>query len=390
VRKAWTRFTAAEKDLFISAVSLGMKRGFHHRFVELHMETASEYEAHGCLFFFWHRAMLLGYENMLRSLDPAYKCVTMPFWDYATVASNFIAGSCSNMLDCSPILQDYGGSARSPGGIQHTINGGSIFSDSCVRSKLTENFCQSETAFKTNTCYKCIPRSVWSQKYFPPEVDVTSIFNQIMGTAAPTLAGCNQGLQYGAHNNIHATLMSAMGIFASPADPIFYAHHATVDALHSIYHKCTVGGATVAPNDPKVWSRCTNSRGREILTTDTITMNIGESGTTPISVWSTSPANVLAPFFAKMPNTYPAYADTKKLPGDLSYSYDFTGTMFSNMWNDCKAFSASKKTFLEAAADPVAIEANWYQSAHALASKYFDTPQNQNAQVEMMLCVYYN
>ncbi|RHY30507.1 hypothetical protein DYB32_004261 [Aphanomyces invadans] len=92
LRKPWSMLTATERARHIAAVGDAMSAGYHHRFVEMHTEPQSECEAHGCMFIYWHRKFLLGYENMLRSLKPEYACLTLPYWDYATLSSSFVSG----------------------------------------------------------------------------------------------------------------------------------------------------------------------------------------------------------------------------------------------------------------------------------------------------------
>ncbi|KAG6948281.1 hypothetical protein JG687_00015575 [Phytophthora cactorum] len=68
VRRSWDTYTATEKSLYLEAVGIAMDKGLHQKFVQVHTEYMSEKEAHGnCMFIYWHRILLLGYENMLRN-----------------------------------------------------------------------------------------------------------------------------------------------------------------------------------------------------------------------------------------------------------------------------------------------------------------------------------
>ncbi|KDO17665.1 hypothetical protein SPRG_16939 [Saprolegnia parasitica CBS 223.65] len=384
VRRAWSQYSRIEKDTYISAVALAMQKGLHHRFMEVHMEPSSEREAHSCLFFYWHRAYLLAYENMLRSLGPQYSGITLPFWDYATIGANFIAGSCKNMLSCGSLLQDFGGSLpRGPAGIMtYKVNGEVIQSDNCIKSNLTSGFCQSTSAFINKSCLGCMPRNDWSRVAVPPDVNVLSVYNNILGTVAPTLAGVTSGVQYGTHNMVHAVLNAVMGTFASPADPVFYAHHAMADALHTIYYNCVVASKPPINKgaDARTWSSCRNLMGR------------GNSGTQPASVWLSS--HPLNPYFAGIPKLYTGYTDTTKI-GANSYTYNFTGTMLDKINKQCTQFQPSVTSFLyqpnEApTSTEVSTEISWLQDATRLAAQFYTDPKDVNLQVQMMLCVYYN
>ncbi|KDO22239.1 hypothetical protein SPRG_12325 [Saprolegnia parasitica CBS 223.65] len=396
IRRAWSQYCQADKDLYIKAVSLGMKRGYHHRFVEIHIEPASNSEAHEGFFFYWHRAYLLAYENMLRSLGPQFACITLPYWDYASLGANFISGECTDMLNCGPLLKDFGGSLpqAAKGPYTLTVNGQVFQADNCVVSPLTRNFCQNSTAFNSNKCFNCMPRNDWSKAAVPPDVNALSIYNNVLGDVPPNLDGVTSGVQWGTHNMVHAVLDSTMGTFASPSDPVFYAHHATTDALHAIYYNCVVGG--VPPKNPydddRTWTTTRNFAGKTIVPSDLITMKVGEAGTVPASIW-TATSNPIYPFFQGIPQTYLPYADTTKL-GAYSYKYNFTGTMLEGMNKQCTAFKPAGAVLLTTdGGRPSAAatkESMWLRDATILASNYYTEDSDITHQVQMMLCVYYN
>nr|AIG56366.1 secreted protein [Achlya hypogyna] len=380
VRRAWSQYSKADKDTYINAVALAMQKGYHQRFVEMHMDPPSEREAHGCLFFYWHRAFLLGYENMLRSLGNQYACVTIPYWDYATLGAKFIAGSCNNMLSCSTLLQDFGGSLpRGRSTQSRSVNGASFQTDNCVVSPMTQNFCQDTKSWTDKKCYNCMPRNDWSKVAVPPDVNIVNVFNNIMGNVKPTLAGVTAGVQ------------------------------AIVDAMHSIYYNCIVRRNPPANpgNDLRTWTTCRNSKGTSIDPKDIITMRVGAPAT---SIW-TATSNPIYPFFQGLPRTYPAYADTSNL-GSNSYTYDFTGTALDGMNNLCLSFKPPRaflqeSSLIEDRLNPkkasvynpdtsssnqscIATESNWITEATALAAKVYSEPSDINNQVQMMLCVFYN
>ncbi|OQS00811.1 hypothetical protein THRCLA_05855 [Thraustotheca clavata] len=400
IRRPWSQLSQTDKNLYIKAVALGMQKGYHQRFVEIHMEPASNWEAHDVFFFYWHRAFLLGYENMLRSLGNEFACITIPYWDYAALGAKFISGSCSNMLTCGPLLQDFGGSTpRGAKALSMTVNGAAFQTDNCVSSSMTQNFCQSTSAFNTGKCLKCMPRNDWSKVQVPPDVNVLNVFNNIMGNVPATLDGVTEGIQYGTHNMVHAVLDSVMGTFASPGDPVFYSHHAAVDAFHAIYYKCIVASNPPSnkAKDARTWSQGRNYVGRTITATDKMTMKVGETGTTATSIW-TAKSNPIYPFFQNLPQTYLAYSDITKLDA-FSYSYDFLGTMLSAMNTQCTSFKPGTSMFLsddgvvttpQTTIDAVSQEIQWLAEATELASKFYTEDSDINYQVQIMLCVYYN
>ena len=81
-------------------------------------------------FYAWHRKFLLEFENMLRSLDPKFECITIPYWDWAqeykvcaamnggssegsaeddSLVRGHGSDSCNSYMDVSHILKDFGG-----------------------------------------------------------------------------------------------------------------------------------------------------------------------------------------------------------------------------------------------------------------------------------------
>ncbi|KAF0692140.1 hypothetical protein As57867_016690, partial [Aphanomyces stellatus] len=72
----------------------------------------SNMEVHGtCVSVLWHRKFLVGYENMLRSMDPvANKCLTLPYFNYVQQNLDYINGKCTNMESCAAQMRDFGGS----------------------------------------------------------------------------------------------------------------------------------------------------------------------------------------------------------------------------------------------------------------------------------------
>lgn len=181
VRKSWDAFDQAEKDLFLNALSLAMQKGYQQKFVQLHVEWFSEKEAHqNCMFMYWHRLYLLGYENMLRSLGPQFICVTLPMWDHLAATARVVNGKiCSNMEACAPIISDFGGSA---GGITRSLKIENITVDaangaSCVGNGVLSNFCGNRT--QSYECAQCVIRGPAYRAVYPGDALFGSVFNQV-------------------------------------------------------------------------------------------------------------------------------------------------------------------------------------------------------------------
>ncbi|OQR96896.1 hypothetical protein THRCLA_07141 [Thraustotheca clavata] len=334
VRRPWGSLTTDEQQLYVNAVALAMQKGYHHKFVEVHDEVEGVYEAHSCTFFYWHRKFLLAYETMLRSLGDQYSCITIPYWDYATLSDGFQANTCTDFASCASSLHEAFGGSKAGKGINATINGDPITADSCVSNFPLNNFCESSKAYDTNTCMKCLPRNDWSTSVVPAELNAQSIANQILGSKS--VNDCNDGVQLGSHNMLHFNLGGAMASFESPADPVFYIHHSTVDLMHRIFYKCNVGRPLAdvelanpdvyIANNERLWPTCPRwwSDNTNIKPSDTVTFKVGQFDAA-LTI-TDDPSSPLYPFFKGLPNQYYQYIDADAL-GNFSYSYVYAGRL---------------------------------------------------------------
>lgn len=201
IRRSWDIMSTQEKALYLRAIELSMDNGLYIKFVEIHTEQMTTAEAHGtCMFIFWHRAFLLGFENMLRSLGSEFACVTIPFWNYVDHNALFLRGACSSMEDCSPILRDLGGSRVGP---TRTVDiNGTPIQGTCVSAQPANHFCES-SGLRGNQCARCIPRGDWASTPFPPTTSVSSLLRQLFTTQ--TIAAVATNIEQGIHSKLFAS-----------------------------------------------------------------------------------------------------------------------------------------------------------------------------------------
>ncbi|KAG6959440.1 hypothetical protein JG687_00008776 [Phytophthora cactorum] len=399
IRKPWELLLPAEKELYLRAIAMSMDDGYYIKFVEIHTEQMTTVEAHNtCMFVYWHRLLLLGFENMLRSYGGEFSCITVPYWNYVDDNQRYLLGGCRSMEECSLLLRDFGGSLN---GFSRsvTINGSPI-GGTCVVTPPLDHFCEA-THLRGGNCARCVPRGDWLSSPFPPTTTVSSLARQLFAT--PTIAGVVANLELGIHNTVHSALGGAMGVLEAPADPIFFSHHATIDLLHSIYYKCVVGNTVPIPLEQKL----SDPRSNVLLRT-------GEEGTNPTSVFSQF--NMLDPFFADLPSSYLSFSDIRDL-GVFSYNYEMTG-LLAEMFTTCpgagfgpgvpfRQLESSNNTtkekhkFVEAVIVPSNKTAdNWFSEALAAASNSSSVESvmedaSQGAldaieDVEKMTCVFYD
>ncbi|CAK4079411.1 unnamed protein product [Aphanomyces euteiches] len=355
VRKAWSMLSSSEKSLFQAALDASMAAGYYHHFFEMHTEATSSAEAHGCMFFYWHRKFLLGFENMLRSLSPSYACVTIPYWDYATLASNYVSNSCASIYSCaSDMINNLGGNGDPWSGGRTTwsaINGQFISASRCVQQYPLNRFCQSHTAFINRQCMGCVPRDDLRQWGVPSESNIVGVFNQILGGSSfatgKTFQEVTNNVQLGCHNAMHARMHGSMMTFNSPADLIFFLHHAQMDLMHTIYFKCIVADTTPGKvpvltdaqkrfaSDYRLWTNCSRVWTNSVIRpTDPVRMFYSESGQPSKNI--SDPTGPLYKFFASLPDSYYQYADSDDIKNG-SYRYQYTGFLAS-MLTRCKKF----------------------------------------------------
>ncbi|RLN49879.1 hypothetical protein BBJ28_00002006 [Nothophytophthora sp. Chile5] len=344
VRMSWDAYTDAERQLYFCALAKAMDAGFHQKFVQLHKETLSEAEAHRtCVFIYWHRMFLLGYENMLRSLGPEYSCITLPYWDHLSATARMASGDCSSIEECAPIVGDFGGTSRgfvkdlTIYDVTIPTSAGSDSADVhslCVNQGPLAHFCGNNTQ-----CAHCVTRGRGaSRKVYPTEAYFGSVYRQVF--SYDDSISFTNAVERGIHNTIHSKVGGVMAYFEAPIDPLFYAHHSIVDLLQTIYLKCQNGAedvflsAETKGSDPRFWGSCDRRTTGSFDSSDPVMMRVtGFDGST-VHVRESSD-NLLHPFFKDLPATYGEYVDAKDL-GVYSYTYEFSGGL-SNMYQNCKA-----------------------------------------------------
>ncbi|KAG3114266.1 hypothetical protein PI124_g15379 [Phytophthora idaei] len=339
LRKDWDMMTATEKTTYRNAIRAAMDSGAYIKFVEMHTEMMSEREAHRqCMFIYWHRLMLVAFENMLRGQGAAYACVTVPYFNWITASARVTSGACTSMGNCMAITQELGGWTS---GTTRTLSiNGINNSGRCVNVSPLDRFCQL-TSTRGAACARCVPRSDWGTVRVPSSAGYAAVRNQVF-------TGVNIGqmsplVEQGCHNNVHANLGSTMGTFASPADPIFWSHHAMVDLLHVIFHKCRVGTTRLTfaqkASNPVAWTSCARRDSSVTFRpTDVVTMRTGERGINPIPAASDP---LIGRFFTGVPNQFAGLMDTRDL-GSSSYGYYVSGQVAA-MYSQCDASPRSRK-----------------------------------------------
>ncbi|KAE9279522.1 hypothetical protein PF008_g28341 [Phytophthora fragariae] len=337
VRKDWDMLTPTEKTTYKNAIAAAMDSGAYIKFVEMHTEMKSEMEAHKqCMFIYWHRLFLVVFENMLRGQGPEFACVTVPYFNWIVASARATASTCTSFADCLDINKELGGS---PSSAQRTLAINGINNvGRCVNVSPLNHFCQLTSTTGT-ACAKCVPRSNWSAARVPSVAGYASVRQQVLG--GQSIGQISPLVEQGCHNNVHANLGSTMGTFASPADPIFWSHHAMVDALHSIFHKCRVGEDILTTEQKTAsvgWASCARRDNGTFNPTDVITMRTGERGVNSIP-GQTDPK--IGKYFAGVPTQFVGLMDIHDL-GPSNYTYAFSGQL-ATLYSKCDASPLTRK-----------------------------------------------
>ncbi|KAG7394046.1 hypothetical protein PHYBOEH_005904 [Phytophthora boehmeriae] len=339
LRKDWDMMNSTEKATYKGALAAAMDSGAYIKFIEMHTEMRSEMEAHRqCMFIYWHRLLLVVFENMLRGQGTQFACVTVPYFNWIAASSRVTAGTCTSFGSCMAITRELGGFTN---GSQRTLAiNGINNSGRCVTEAPLDHFCQLSSTTGA-ACAKCVPRSDWSTVRIPSAAGYASVRQQVFN--GKNIGEMSPLVENGCHNNVHANLGSTMGTFASPSDPIFWSHHAMVDLLHVIFHKCRVGStrltfAQKAANEV-AWTSCARrSNGGVFNPTDVITMRTGEKGVNPID-GRTDP--LIGKYFTGVPSQFAGLMDVRDL-GSSSYGYYISGQV-ATMYSQCDAAPTTRR-----------------------------------------------
>ncbi|KAF1320490.1 hypothetical protein FI667_g12323, partial [Globisporangium splendens] len=330
LRKSYGSLTVDEKLLYRRALQTAMDKGLYIKFVEMHTERMSEMEAHrGCMFAYWHRAFLIGFENMLRRLASEFECITIPYWDEMQHNARALTGACSSVESCAPMLRDWGGSSSGNLSQSIKINGAWVSGYRWVDRQPLNHFCQASSVTGA-ACAKCLPRGNMQQTVFPSGTNFASVSRQLFTNR--DFITTTKNVEDGMHNAIHAALGGAMATSQSPSDPIFWSHHC----------RAGLGKLTDQQKQSNQYSflPCPHREDSGSFTaTSTFTMRAGENGVDPKQV--NQNGQVIYPFFKDIPSQYYKLADITTL-GVNKYNYQVSG-LVGQMAVNCETTSTSRR-----------------------------------------------
>ncbi len=211
-RKRASQLTPAEQQRYVTGVSTLIQNGSYGQLVAIHADM--QHMQHGGMgpigrerFLPWHRDFLRKFEQELQALD-AQACV--PYWQWTD--DRVIPAVVATVLPTVPVP-----GVRNPIHVHRSLG---------RRGRLPSTFEVDAVVSHTNLSY--------------------SSFTTVLE---------------GFHNDVHNFVGGTMGnIMVSPADPVFWLHHAQIDRLWSIWQTLNPGKHPTLPGvedtlDP--WSETT-------------------------------------------------------------------------------------------------------------------------------------
>lgn len=198
-------------------------------FTQLYMDSGGLDQVAGtCGAPAWYRKYLLGYENMLRSLDTTFSNLTLPYWDMFEDSAKRISTTtvCNGIEGCSPILADLGGceGPELKAGA-YVVNGEAIPGGNCANTSVAAYACTI-----SRKCEECIPRGEWNIGDSSLEVGPTTFADLIRHANENSSSGASSmdTLRKEVQNSIQMTVHSILGgvyeTRAAAFDPLFLNH----------------------------------------------------------------------------------------------------------------------------------------------------------------------
>lgn len=199
VRKRASALTPAEQQRYVNGVTTLIANGTYGQLVAIHADM--QHMQHGSMgsigrerFLPWHRDFLLQLEKALQQIDPQ---AFVPYWQWTD--DRTIPSFLANVLPQVPVP-----------GVRHPIH---------------------------------VHRSLGHHGRLPSPFDVESLITN----TSLSYTSFTSALE-GFHNDVHNWVGGTMGnIMISPADPVFWLHHAQVDRLWSIWQSGNPGKMSTLP-----------------------------------------------------------------------------------------------------------------------------------------------
>ncbi|KAG9411703.1 hypothetical protein AC1031_017342 [Aphanomyces cochlioides] len=314
-RRSWNSLSPEEKELQLSAVEEAMRGGQNEEFVYAHLDrTGNRHGYDSCGYFFWHRKFLLAYENMLRSLDSKYACLTLPYWDFTEDYLQFEQGKCKTISECCPVTNDWGGATQ-----------GKYEASDLIKVN---------TRPANHTIREGVLRGLWNQTALT-NWSISNVRSALFGSKS--IAKVSRQIELDIDTKVRSTLFGSLAVNRHAIfDPLYFVYFATIDLLHSIFYHCNVESLNLDDHGqqtyPSSFESCSitydNGTTTKIEpTSEVFFQSTYDLGQNPYPIEQNK---LIGRFFAELPREYFKWTDIRS----LNYSYDLSSPI-GNLYSTC-------------------------------------------------------
>jgi tyrosinase len=195
MRKSADGLSAAEQQIFMSAITKAIADGTYSRMVDFHadmnhdMHTMPGMPAGTFRFLPWHRLFLVNFEQAMRVFEPTFSISYWRWMDQSSIPTWMQSFTPSGVVDA---------------------NGNPI----------------------------AVTRDLGNDPQNPNLPTLSTIQNTVMNQSAyrPFTLALEGAQPFGAHNLVHMWFHGTMSdVPIAPADPMFWMHHAEIDRIWTIW-----------------------------------------------------------------------------------------------------------------------------------------------------------
>jgi len=225
-RRPWRDLSCREQDDFLAAIIQVKNSGAFDEFIQVHLGVAQF--THGPAEFLpWHRWFIWNFEKLLQQTTGT--CMYIPYWDWERDAE-----------------------WERHSDVMHPATFGSWGGSGCTSNGITNYHAPfRRSPGINNEAAGCVTRNFLEGFSFTGEAQILAMisnYNQFADTTGnaigqtqddPTPVGTSNGFRIefenGPHLLVHGIIAGHMGTNWSPADPLFYLHHANVDRIWTMW-----------------------------------------------------------------------------------------------------------------------------------------------------------
>lgn len=238
-RRDWNDLDDDEKELFVEAIETAVDRGVWRPFVDFHADERTAIYAHDtCAFPHWHRRFASAMENALRDLAARFACLALPYWNLEEDFRDQNRGLCDSFGTCSRVARELGGRTldRASNGTTTREHASELSVGRAVTgrplSRLRDDHGEIGVVRSATLLENRVPLSCSRGR-------IKDLFR------IEEFAKFGRRLQRTVHDHVHDAIGGTLPTMSSPADPLFYVLHSTIDMYLYVWEECRLDPAAV-------------------------------------------------------------------------------------------------------------------------------------------------